>query len=284
MAKITDKIKSFFSRKTLSMTNSKKQVEWSIRISNSALVGGLLVLIALLFVAVMALVAYTPVLDLFPGYRTAAERAHDELIQNIMRVDSLERTMSQFQQYSDNISMVMDGKTPVLRSQLNDTIQYDKTLVKPSHADSLLRSQMEGDGEYSLSHVVVPKEREGELFAAPIQGGKIVRHFSSKENYMGVTLQVAPNSPITSVGDGTVMSIISNDSGYSTVVIQHYNGFVSVYYNLLQPMVTRAQAVKSGQVLGYNSMPQVGDTENPLFEMELWSDGKAVDPEIYMVF
>lgn len=284
MAKITDKIKSFFSRKTLSMTNSKKQVEWSIRISNSSLVGGLLVLIALLFVAVMALVAYTPVLDLFPGYRTAAERAHDELIQNIMRVDSLERTMSQLQQYSDNISMVMDGKTPVLRSQLNDTIQYDKTLVKPSYADSLLRSQMEGDGEYSLSHVVVPKEREGELFAAPIHGGKIVRHFSSKENYMGVTLQVAPNSPITSVGDGTVMSIISNDSGYSTVVIQHYNGFVSVYYNLVQPMVERAQAVKSGQVLGYNSMPQVGDTENPLFEMELWSDGKAVDPEIYMVF
>ena len=90
----------------------------------------------------MGLVAYTPVLDFFPGYRTAAQRAHDELIQNIMRVDSLERTMSQFQQYSDNISMVMDGKTPVLRSQLNDTIQYDKTLVEPSHADSLLRRQM----------------------------------------------------------------------------------------------------------------------------------------------
>lgn len=283
MAKFSDKIKAFFSRKTLSMT-SGENTEWSIRISMGGLLGGLIAFIVVLFALIMLLVAYTPVLDIFPGYRTAAERTHDELVQNIMRIDSLERSMTLMQQYSDNVAMVMVGRTPAVRSQISDTVKLDKTLVQPSQIDSVLRAQMEGDGEYSLSLNAAPRQRDGELFEAPVDGGSIVRHFSHKDNYLGIGVRVAPNSSVVSVGEGSVMDVFSAEAGYTTIVVQHYNGFVSIYHNLVQPLVSRGQTVRSGQVLGYNAMPKVGDEENPLFEMELWSDGKAVDPEIYMVF
>jgi murein DD-endopeptidase MepM/ murein hydrolase activator NlpD len=188
------------------------------------------------------------------------------------------------QQYSDNVAMVMVGRTPAVRSQISDTVKLDKTLVQPSQIDSVLRAQMEGDGEYSLSLNAAPRQRDGELFEAPVDGGSIVRHFSHKDNYLGIGVRVAPNSSVVSVGEGSVMDVFSAEAGYTTIVVQHYNGFVSIYHNLVQPLVSRGQTVRSGQVLGYNAMPKVGDEENPLFEMELWSDGKAVDPEIYMVF
>ena len=68
------------------------------------------------------------------------------------------------------------------------------------------------------------------------------------------------------------------------VVVQHFNGFVSIYRNLAQVLVAKGQSVKSRQVLGYNAMPEVGDKTNPLFELEIWNEGKPVDPEIYIVF
>lgn len=283
MTKFSNKIKGFFSRKTLSMSTNNR-TEWSIRISMGGLIGGLLAFIALLFGVIMLLVAYTPVLDIFPGYRTAAERTHDELVQNIMRIDSLERSMTLMQQYSDNVAMVMVGRTPAVRSQINDTVTLDKTLVPPSHIDSMLRAQMEGEGEYSLSLNAAQRERDGELFVAPVDGGNIVRHFSHKDNYLGIGVRVAPNSSVVSIDEGSIIEVFSEEAGYTTIAIQHFNGFVSIYHNLVQPLVSRGQTVRSGQVLGYNAMPKVGDEENPLFEMELWSDGKAVDPEIYMVF
>ena len=69
-----------------------------------------------------------------------------------------------------------------------------------------------------------------------------------------------------------------------TVTVQHFNGFLSVYRNLSQTLVNRGQAIKSGQVIGYNAMHKAGDKTNPLLEMEIWDEGKAVDPEMYIVF
>ena len=42
--------------------------------------------------------------------------------------------------------------------------------------------------------------------------------------------------------------------------------------------------LKSRQVIGYNAMADAGKKDNPLVEMEIWSEGKAVDPENYIVF
>ena len=100
---------------------------------------------------------------------------------------------------------------------------------------------------------------------------------------MGVGIQAAPNAPVTSIDDGTVVDVATGEKG-TDVTVQHFNGFISVYRNLMQVLVVKGQGIKSRQVLGYNAMPGVGDKNNPLVEVEIWSEGKAVDPEIYIVF
>ena len=261
--------------------------EWNVHISPAGLLGAVMAAVLLLFVVVLVLVAYTPVLDVFPGYRTAAEKQYDDLVQNIMRIDSLERRMSDMLTYNENIAMILEGRTPVVRTPLNDgdTTKLDKTLVPPSLFDSLLRAEMEGEGDYSLARTLRKREQgDGKLFfAAPVEG-IITRHFSRDDNYIGVGIQAAPNAPVTSIDDGTVVNVVAGDERGTIVTVQHFNGFVSIYRNLSQVLVVKGQVLKSRQVIGYNALSEDGKKTNPMVEMEIWNEGKAVDPEIYIVF
>ena len=287
MKDLKRKINNLFRPKRLSLTDPiRRKEDWNVRISAAGLIGGVAAFCLFLFLLVLLLVAYTPVLDIFPGYRTSAERSHDRLVQSIMRIDSLERRMNDMLTYNEDIAMIMEGRTPVLRTPMNgDTTRLDKTLVPPSQLDSLLRAQMEGEGDYSLSRTLRERERGGNLpeFAVPAEG-IITRHFSRKDNYLGVGIQAAPNAPVTAIDDGTVIDVAAGVDGGNTVTVQHFNGFISVYRNLAQILVSKGQPLKSGQVIGYNAMREEGDRTNPLVELEIWNEGKAVDPEIYIVF
>lgn len=257
-----------------------------MHITPAGLIGSITAFCLILFLLVLVLVSYTPILDIFPGYRTAAEKTHDDLVQNVMRIDSLERRMNDMLTYNENIAMILEGRTPVVRTPMSDgdTTKLDKTLIPPSQLDSLLRAQMEGDGDYSLARTLQRRAQDGNnfIFVAPASG-IITRHFSRDDNYLGVGIQSAPNAPVTSIDDGTVVSVSEGERG-SVVTVQHFNGFVSLYRNLAQVLVVNGQSIKSRQVIGYNAMPSVGDRSNPLVEMELWNEGRAVDPEAYIVF
>ncbi|MBR5877108.1 MAG: M23 family metallopeptidase [Alistipes sp.] len=287
MGRLSENIKNLFRRKRFSMSDPiLGEEDWNVHISAAGLLGSLMAFVLFLFLLALLLVAYTPVLDIFPGYRTSAERSHDELVQNIMRIDSLERRMTEMLTYNENIAMIMEGRTPVVRTPISnsDTTKVDKTLVPPSQFDSLLRAEMEGEGNYSLARTLRNRENGGNklVFAAPAEGF-ITRHFSRDDNVLGVTIQSSPNAPITSIDDGTVIDVMSGDKG-SVVWVQHFNGFISIYRNLSQVLIERGQTLKSRQVIGYNAMPEVGDKTNPQFELEIWNEGKVVDPEIYIVF
>ena len=282
------KINGWFRKKRISMSDPiLREEEWAVHLSPMGLLGAVGAFLLLIFALVLVLVAYTPVLDIFPGYRTAAEKQHDDLVQNMMRIDSLERRMSDMLTYNENIAMILEGRSPVVRTPLNDgdTTSLDKTLVPPSQFDSLLRAEMEGDGDYSLARTLRSREQgDGKLFfAAPVEG-IITRHFSRDDNYLGVGIQAAPNAPVTSIDDGTVIDVVTGGERGTLVTVQHFNGFVSIYRNLSQVLVSKRQVLKSRQVIGYNAMADAGKKDNPLVEMEIWSEGKAVDPENYIVF
>ena len=287
MKKLFKSVKGLFRKKRFSMSDPILQREdWSVHISTAGLLASLAAFCLFLLLLAILFVAYTPVLDIFPGYRTSAERTHDELVQSVMRIDSLERRMNDMLTYNENIAMIMEGRTPVVRTPLSDsdTVQLDKTLIPPSQLDSLLRTQMEGDGSYSLARTMQSRQQGGRLiFAAPTEG-IITRHFSREDNYLGVGIQAAPNSPVTGIDDGVVVDVVAGAERGSVVVVQHFNGFVSIYRNLSQVLVSKGQSIKSRQVIGYNAMPSVGDKTNPIVEIEIWNEGRAVDPEAYIVF
>jgi len=125
--------------------------------------------------------------------------------------------------------------------------------------------------------------------------GKLARAFSLdpvkwestdswKPNY-GVDIQAAVGTKVYSVLDGVVLDVIKDEDGVK-VIIDHQNGYKSIYSNLDEKVsVKKAAKVTKGQVIGY-----VGKTTlNSAFEkygdhlhFQIMKGSSYVDPAKYI--
>ncbi len=278
--------RGFFRKRRFNMLNATdNSEEWHIHLSPASIFAGLVAFILLMFILILSLVAYTPALEFLPGYRTEADRSRESLVQNIIRLDSMERMMNDMMTYNENIALILEGQTPVARTlPASDSTRISKVLVMPSHEDSLLRAEMEGDGPYSLSGDDAASRRqvrEAIQLTAPVDG-IITDRFDIAAGRLGVKIAATAGDRITAIDKGTVvMSLWSPETGY-VVCIQHAGNLISVYRQLSQSPVTPGQAIRPGEQIGYNAEAVNGEV--PRFEFELWSNGKPVDPEGYIVF
>ncbi len=131
-------------------------------------------------------------------------------------------------------------------------------------------------------------------FAMPVDGeimkeygkDKLLYSDTLKEwtTHLGIDIKADKTSIVKSSSDGTVKSI-KNDPRYGlTIVIEHENGFSSVYSNLLTAeFVVVDEKVKSGQTIG-----TVGNSatfeilDDAHLHFEILKDGKTVDPQMYI--
>lgn len=288
--KISDKImgwwRSLFRKRRVNVLNATdNSEEWHMHISPASLFAAAVSFVLLMFIVVLSLVAYSPVLEFLPGYRTEVDRSRESLVNNILRLDSMERMMNDMLTYNQNIAMIMDGKTPVARIfTSSDSTRNTKVLVMPSREDSLLRAQIEGDGEYAIAGQGGTSRRsvrEAIELVAPAQG-IVTKGFDIGVGNYGIAMAIAAQSPVAAIDKGTVlMSRWSPETGY-LVVLQHAGNLIAIYSGLSQSVVTTGQTIRRGEVLGYGATAE-GDQVR-LFEFELWDDAKPVDPQEYIVF
>ena len=131
-------------------------------------------------------------------------------------------------------------------------------------------------------------------FKMPVEG-EIIREYA-KDNLVysttldewithnGIDIAAAKTTVVTASAEGTVKSI-KNDPRYGlTVVIEHVNGYSSVYSNLLTAeFVEEGEKVKQGQTIG-----TVGNTatfeiaDEAHLHFEILKDNESLDPELYI--
>lgn len=276
-AQLTDK-------RQLSMRDrSSDEPHWKVNMTPIGMISGITALVVIIFVVLMLLMAYTPILEIFPGYRTRSEAMHDSLVESIMRVDSMERSMGRMLEYNDAVTKIINGTTPTLHSTVTtDSVQYDKTTVLPSRADSLLRSILErSEGVYSLQNT---KEANpvAAMFRAPMYG-TVARGFDTPDSSFDIVIMgIDSDRTVMSVENGTVVGVTPGTAGHTSIIIQHSNGYVSIYKNLGEALVRKGEIVQSGTVIGRQAVSEDGKTIDLGFE--LWRGGTAVDPERYILF
>ena len=131
-------------------------------------------------------------------------------------------------------------------------------------------------------------------FTMPVQG-EIVKQYGKEKliysdtlkewtTHLGIDIKADKTTIVKASAEGCVKSI-KNDPRYGlTVVIEHENGFTSVYSNLLTAeFVVVGENVKSGQTIG-----TVGNSatfeilDDPHLYFEILKDGNSVDPEMYI--
>lgn len=147
----------------------------------------------------------------------------------------------------------------------------------------------------STTKVETEQAKEQEItFIKPVDG-EIIRGFA-KDNliysetlkewitHTGVDIKANKTEVVKAVADGTVKSI-KNDPRYGiTVVIEHSQGFVTTYANLLTAeFVVVGENVKQGQTIGTvgnTATFEIADEEHLHFEIT--KDSESVDPSLYI--
>ncbi len=257
-----------------------------MHISPMELLGGFVALLLILFIVILTLVAYTPIMNLIPGY--SGNRVRKEMIDNIVRVDSIERRLGELQAYYSNVAVIMEGKTPITRNvqQIGDSIRTERPeTVSPNAMDSIIRRQLEGTGVYSLSGAVAAsmKLAAGEGMIAPVKG-VVSSHFSPRERRFGIGIATANNQQILAAAEGTVIiSSWSPDEGY-IIEIQHAGNLVSIYRHSAQSLRGVGARVRAGEVIGSTGEGISGEEGKGDFVFELWLNGIPIDPETYILF
>ena len=259
---------------------------WRVNLSPLGLWGCIIGIVAMILFVLLLLMAHTSILDILPKYRTQSERLNEQLTEHIMRLDMMERNMNDILAYNEAVATIMGGSTPTLHSTiLTDTIRYDKSRILPTRADSLLRDALESiTGEYSLSNTK-PLQSESARFSTPMRGS-IIRNFDAPESSYDIAiLSLDGESSVMSVERGTVLAVEEQADGSLNIMIQHTEGYISVYKNLGETLVRKGQTVQSGAVIGrIRTSAGEGIEEQNILTFELWHNGTAIDPELYILF
>lgn len=131
-------------------------------------------------------------------------------------------------------------------------------------------------------------------FKMPVTG-EIIKDFANNKlvysttldvwtTHNGVDIKADETTVVKAAADGTVSSI-KNDPRYGlTVIIEHVNGYKTVYANLLSTeFVVEGEKVKQGQSLGtVGSTASFEILDEPHLHFELLKDNEQLDPELYL--
>ncbi|MAZ55692.1 MAG: peptidase M23 [Flavobacteriales bacterium] len=240
-------------------------------------------LIFVLVVLIFLLTAFGPLQYLLPK---SSYYKKSELIELILKVDSLEYDLAQKSQYMIIIDKILAGEIvdSLVMLENDSSIVFQNLDFSPSKEDSTLRQLVESEDLYNIpvSYKASRSSLEDFVFFKPVDG-IITSYFNLSENHFGVDVVTNTNSSVKATLDGVVIFADWSVAGGHTVLIQHPENIVSVYMH--NSFITKStnELVKAGEVIGI-----VGNSgelsSGPHLHFELWQNGSPINPVEYIDF
>ena len=126
---------------------------------------------------------------------------------------------------------------------------------------------------------VIPSEGTGK-FAWPVSGHKISSYYGERWGRMHKGLDIVGNRSIMAADNGTV-EFVGKKTGYGNcIIINHNNGFETLYGHLKSFKVKKGQVVSKGDVIGI--MGETGDATGIHLHFEIHLNGKLRNPTSYL--
>ncbi len=139
-----------------------------------------------------------------------------------------------------------------------------------------------------------PEKVKDPEFSVPVEG-ETIRGYAKDSliysdtleewvTHLGIDIKAERTTVVKASESGTVTSI-KNDPRYGlTIVIEHVNGFKTVYSNLLTTeFVTEGEKVEKGQSIGtVGNSASFEIVDEPHLHFEILKDNVNIDPSIYL--
>ena len=243
-----------------------------LRVSKLNGLSVLLSVLAVLFLIAACIIAFTPLRNYLPGYMNSEVRS--QIVDNALRVDSLQELLNRQNLYIMNIQDIFSGK--VLTAAREDT------LMERTRREEEFRRQYEENEKYNLTTIVSQPDVNGLILYRPTRG-MVSDHFNTDKKHFGTDIAANPNESVLATMDGTVfLSTYTAETGY-VIGVQHSQDFVSIYKHCGSLLKKEGDRVKGGEAIALVGNSGTLST-GPHLHFELWYKGHPVNPEKYIVF
>ncbi len=277
--KIKEKLTFKYRFVVLNEDTFEERFSFKLNRLNAFVFGGifsvLLISLTILFITL------TPLKEYIQGY--SSSEMQKETTDLVYKVDSLNQILSVNDLYIENIQQVLKGEIKRVTFNKDSVLrqfQIDEIDFAPSSVDSLFREEVEQMDRFSVFQQA--KKNTDIVFSSPIKG-QITEQYDDQEKHFAVDIAVDQDTPVKTVADGTVIFTgFTADTGY-VIVIEHGQGFTSIYKHNASIFKEQGALVKSGEVIA-----SAGSTGNfstgAHLHFELWNDGYPVNPTNYINF
>ncbi len=241
--------------------------------------GGLFSVVLVLLT--ILLILFTPLKEYIQGY--SSTELQKETTNLVYKVDSLDQALFVNNLYIENIQQVLKGEIKRFtfnKDSVLKQLQIDKIDFAPSAVDSAFREEVEQQDRFSV--FVQATKSNDIVFTTPIKGD-ITEDYNSEDKHFAIDIAVEKDTPVKAVADGSVIfKGFTADTGY-VIVLEHSQGFISVYKHNSSIYTEQGELVKSGEVIASAGSTGTFST-GPHLHFELWNDGYPVNPSNYINF
>lgn len=142
-------------------------------------------------------------------------------------------------------------------------------------------------GKQPYKAIEIPQQQETS-FVFPIQNGSskdITSHFGVKRKilkkkqqriHQGIDIRANEGASVLAASEGIVVKASLEGNWGNLVVIQHTDGYETLYAHLKNFKVAKNQKVKQGEIIGYAG--KTGQATGPHLHYELRHQGKNINP------
>ncbi len=251
-----------------------------------------------LALALLALVIFTPLREWIPGYGTAEIQQNARL--NALRLAALQDTLAMQQEYVTQLRKLMLGEIdsslvgetrppePALAvsGELSEVTADPLSEDWTDHAQPALSlERLPADGVSAVATVSTAGERYLTRLRFPVLppvNGILTRGFDARIGHYAIDIAAEEGSVVRAVGDGHVILADWTHEGGFTMVIQHADGYVSVYKHNQRLLKRVGDRVRDREAIALSG--NSGEiTTGPHLHFELWHNGLAQDPRLYFI-
>ncbi|HET6568754.1 MAG TPA: M23 family metallopeptidase [Rhodothermales bacterium] len=243
-----------------------------------------------------ALVLFTPLRDVLPGYGARSMRKDARL--NAVRLASLQDSLRAEHQYLEHLRQLVTGEA----DSSENTAAEVETPLRSAYHESSGNSAGAFSSDWfdhqqpalSVERLVTSPSPPIRLAAAdryistlklpvlPPVEGFVTRGFDARTGHFAVDIAVEEGTVVRSIGDGYVIFADWTQEGGEVVAVQHADGYVSIYKHNQRLLKRVGERVRNHEAIALSG--NSGEvTTGPHLHFELWENGLAQDPRSYVL-
>ena len=213
------------------------------------------------------------------------DKLKQEALEMAIKSDSLEKSVKLNNAYIASIKKVLTGDLEYAKLnkdsiKASDLEGISNESLSPTEQEIELKNQVIKEDKFNVFESAEPKVS---FVLFPPAQGAILEKYNPKNKHFAITIALTNNTPIKSIGAGTIIFSDWTPSAGYVVIIRHKDDILSVYKNAASVTKSQGNVVKSGEVvaLAGSSTPQ---KPNATLRFELWKDGFPIDPTQFINF